>query len=275
MSGSRKQGEPVAKKERADVLLSEQGLAESRDRATRPIMAGQVHLLDKGQKIPVGKPGQMVSRETEFVVRGSARFASRGGYKLLTALEHFDVDVSGLAALDAGASTGGFTDCLLQFGVRHVYAVDVGHGQLDWKLRNDPRVTNMEGVNLRHAPADLLPEPVDLIVVDCSFISLSMILPPCLQFLKPGGVVLALVKPQFEVARDQTDRGVVRSETLQLAVVDKVVTHAVEELALTWHGTVPAAVKGPKGNQEYLIHLKKSDGQQAGSTGNGDPNGIK
>jgi 23S rRNA (cytidine1920-2'-O)/16S rRNA (cytidine1409-2'-O)-methyltransferase len=274
-SGIRKQGDPVAKKERADVLLAEQGLAENRDKATRLVMAGQVHMLDRGQKVPVHKPGQMVPRETEFVLKGGDRFASRGGYKLLTAIEHFDIDVSGLTALDAGASTGGFTDCLLQFGARHVYAVDVGHGQLDWKLRNDLRVTTMEGINLRHAPADLLPEPVDIIVVDCSFISLSLILPPCLQFLKPGGIVVALVKPQFEVARDQTDRGVVRSEDLQLSAVDKVVTHATQELGLTWHGTVPAAVKGPKGNQEYLIHLKKSDGQQAGATGNGDPNGIK
>ena len=224
-------------------------------------MAGQVHMLVKGQKVPVQKPGQMVLRETEFVLRGGDRFASRGGYKLLTAIEHFQLDVSGLTALDAGASTGGFTDCLLQFGARHVYAVDVGHGQLDWKLRNDPRVSNMEGINLRHAPADMLPEPVDLIVADCSFISLAMILPPCLQFLKPGGLLVALVKPQFEVARDQTDRGVVRSEELQLAAVNKVLAHATETLGLTWLGTVPAAVKGPKGNQEYLIYLKKGDGQ--------------
>lgn len=251
----------MAKKERADVLLAEQGLAENRDKATRLIMAGQVHMMNRGQKVPVAKPGQMVLRGTEFVLKGGDRFASRGGYKLLTAIEHFQLDVSGLTALDAGASTGGFTDCLLQFGARHVYAVDVGHGLLDWKLRNDPRVSNMEGINLRHARADLLPESVDLIVADCSFISLSLILPPCLQFLKQGGMVVALVKPQFEVARDQTDRGVVRSEELQLAAVDKVVTHAVQDLGLTWLGTVPAAVKGPKGNQEYLIYLKKGEGQ--------------
>ena len=144
--------------ERADVVLAEQGLAESREKAKRLIMAGQVWLVRGEAKTPVAKPGQQVPRSACLEVKESERFVSRGGYKLLTALEHFGLDVSGMTALDAGASTGGFTDCLLQFGASRVYAVDVGHGQLHWKLVRDDRVVNLERVNLRHAAPDLLPE---------------------------------------------------------------------------------------------------------------------
>lgn len=181
--------------ERADVVLAEQGLVESREKAKRLIMAGEVFLLQGDSKTPVAKPGQQIPRDALLRIKEPERFVSRGGYKLLTALEHFGLDVNGLIALDAGASTGGFTDCLLQFGAARVYSVDVGHGQLHWKLVRDPRVVNLERVNLRHATPDLLPEKVDLIVADCSFISLRLILPPCLQFLKEGGQILALVKP--------------------------------------------------------------------------------
>jgi 23S rRNA (cytidine1920-2'-O)/16S rRNA (cytidine1409-2'-O)-methyltransferase len=243
--------------ERADVVLAEQGLVESREKAKRLIMAGQVWLVQGEAKTPVAKPGQQVSRTACLEVKESERFVSRGGYKLLTAIEHFGLDVTGMTALDAGASTGGFTDCLLQFGAARVWAVDVGHGQLHWKLVKDPRVVNLERVNLRHAEPDLLPEKVDLVVADCSFISLRLILPPCLQFLKDGGHVLALVKPQFELGPEHAVKGVVRSEELQLKAVAEIQEFAREVLGLTVLGAVPAGIKGPKGNQEYLLHLRR------------------
>jgi len=240
---------------RADLVLVEQGLVETQEKATRLIMAGQVYLLQGGGKTPVAKPGQQIPRAACLELKESERFVSRGGYKLLTALDHFGLDVTGMVALDAGASTGGFTDCLLQSGAARVYAVDVGHGQLHWKLTKDPRVVNLERVNLRHAPPGLLPEKVDLVVADCSFISLKLILPPCLQFLKEGGQILALVKPQFELGPEHAVKGVVRSEELQLRAVAQVQEFARDELGLTVLGVVPAAIKGPKGNQEYLLHL--------------------
>jgi len=181
------------------------------------------------------------------------RYVSRGGGKLETAIEAFGLDLAGLTALDAGASTGGFTDCLLQHGVVRVYAVDVGTAQLHEKLRADPRVVSMEQVNLRHAPADLLPETVDIVVADVSFISLTKVLPACLRFLKPGGRVVALVKPQFELSPDKVGKGgVVREAAFQQEAVDKVLEFARAELSLTAVGVVPSKVKGPKGNQEYL-----------------------
>ena len=223
----------------------------------RLVMAGVVvRVLPNGEKVPVAKPGEQLPVGTRLEKKGESRFVSRGGYKLLTALDHFAPEIDGGVALDAGASTGGFTDCLLQHGAARVYAVDVGYGQLHWKLRQDPRVVVMERVNLRTAPADLLPEPVDLVVIDCSFISLKLILPPCLQYLKPGGIIIALVKPQFEVRADQTDHGVVRSREEQEKVVDSIMEFARKELGLVPMGSIPAMIKGPKGNQEYLIYLK-------------------
>lgn len=248
----------MAKKmERADVVLAEQGLVESREKAKRLIMAGEVFRLQGDSKTPVAKPGQQLPRDALLRIKEPERFVSRGGYKLLTALEHFALDVNGLIALDAGASTGGFTDCLLQYGAARVYAVDVGHGQLHWKLVRDPRVVNLERINLRHATPDLLPEKVDLVVADCSFISLRLILPACLQFLKGGGQILALVKPQFELGPEHADKGVVRSEELQLQAVAQVQAFAEEELGLLVLGFVAAGIKGPKGNQEYLLHLRR------------------
>ncbi|MFW5961113.1 MAG: TlyA family RNA methyltransferase, partial [Desulfohalobiaceae bacterium] len=185
------------------------------------------------------------------------RFASRGGDKLLSALEHFQVQVQGQVALDVGASSGGFTDCLLQHGAARVYAVDVGYGQLDWRLRSDSRVHNLERVNIRYAGPDLLPESVDLVVVDCSFISLRQVLPPSLQFLKPAGLLLALVKPQFELGRGRTDKGVVRSPALQEEAVQGVFAFANQNLGLACLGQVQAGLKGPKGNQEYFVLCSK------------------
>lgn len=242
---------------RADIILAEQGLAESREQAKRLIMAGQVFMTHDGRQHLVAKPGQQISSDTVLEIRQPERFVSRGGYKLLSALEGFQLNVTGMVALDAGASTGGFTDCLLQFGVARVYAVDVGHGQLHWKLQQDPRVINMERINLRHASPDLLPEKVDLVVMDCSFISLRLILPPVLVFLQDQGQILALIKPQFELGAKYVHKGVVRSEVLQRQAVEEIQAFAKEELGLMTQGVVPAGIKGPKGNQEFFIQLTR------------------
>ena len=230
-------------KERADELVFAQGLAESREMAKRLIMAGKVALEDvSGVRQKVDKPGHK--------------------YPLDTAIEHFKLDVTGFVCLDAGASTGGFTDCLLQHGAAKVYAVDVGKEQLHERMRRDSRVISMEGTNLRTAPEGLIPEPVDIIVADVSFISLTLILPPCVRWLKEGGLVAALVKPQFELGPHQTDKGVVRDPALRQQAVDKVLLFCQERLGLECLGVVPAAVKGPKGNQEYIVCLRRVEAGQ-------------
>lgn len=248
----------MAKKERADQLVHQQGLAESREQAKRLIMAGQVSFVRGADLAPVDKPGQQLPPDTRFELTGQERFVSRGAYKLLTALEHFALDVNGHVALDAGASTGGFTDCLLQHGAARVYAVDVGKHQLHERLRADSRVISLEGVNLRHAEASLVPEPVDIIAADVSFISLTLVLEPCMRWLKPGGLVAALIKPQFEVGPGGTDKGVVRDEALRRETVDKVLDFVRDVLGLALLGVVPSAIKGPKGNQEYMAVWKRN-----------------
>lgn len=240
---------------RADLLLVEQGLAESRERAERLVMAGQVFLEKDGRREKLDKPGRMLPVSAVLSLNQPERFVSRGAYKLLSAIEHFALDVSGRVALDVGASTGGFTDCLLQHGAAKVYAVDVGKCQLHEKMRADARVVSMEGVNFRLATPELLPELVDIVVIDVSFISLTKILPAVKQFLKPGGVVVAMVKPQFEVASHQTDKGVVRDEALRQWAVETVQEAAIA-LGFAPGGVVPAGVKGPKGNQEYMLLLR-------------------
>ena len=232
-----------------------QGLSESREQAKRMIMAGQAHYLKDGQKIPVTKPGMQLDPDLEIVVKGRDRFVSRGGYKLLTAIEELGLDPKGKVGFDAGASTGGFTDCMLQFGAVRVYAADVGYGQLHWKLQQDERVTNLERVNLRHAEADLIPEKVDLVVCDVSFISLTKILPALVKFLKESGEIVCLIKPQFEVGPGQTDKGIVRDESLRQQAVDMIINFASSELKLHLKGLVPSSIKGPKGNQEYLAYF--------------------
>lgn len=253
-------------KARADQLVCEQGLAESREQAKRLIMADQVRVVGSdGRESPVDKPGRLFIAATVFVLKQGERYVSRGGGKLETAIEAFGLDVSGLVALDAGASTGGFTDCLLQHGAARVYAVDVGTAQLHEKLRADPRVVSMENVNLRHAPAELIPEPVDIIVADVSFISLTKVLPSCLTFLRPGGLVVALVKPQFELSPDKIGKGgVVRDAAHQQEAVDAVTAFAAGELGLALRGVVPSKVKGPKGNQEYLAVFDRPESGAAG-----------
>jgi 23S rRNA (cytidine1920-2'-O)/16S rRNA (cytidine1409-2'-O)-methyltransferase len=205
----------------------------------------------------------MVPPDADLKVTQAARFVSRGAYKLLTALEHFSLDVPGFVALDAGASTGGFTDCLLQHGAKKVYAVDVGKNQLHERLRRDERVVSLEGVNLRLAPAELLPELVDLVVADVSFISLTLVLPSCLRWLKPGGLAAALIKPQFEAGPAALRKGVVLDPLLQKAAVDKVLAFAGQDLALANIGVVPSALKGPKGNQEYMaVWRRRSESEE-------------
>lgn len=247
----------MAKKERADQMLFAQGLSESREQAKRMIMAGQAHYLKDGQKLPVTKPGMQLDPDLEIVVKGRDRFVSRGGYKLLTAIEELGLDPKDKVAMDAGASTGGFTDCMLQFGAIRVYAADVGYGQLHWKLQKDERVTNLERINLRHAEEDLIPEKVDLVVCDVSFISLTKILPALVRFLKDSGEIVCLIKPQFEVGPGQTDKGIVRDESLRQQTIDMIVSFASNELGLRLKGLVPSSIKGPKGNQEYLAYFER------------------
>ena len=239
-------------KERADQMVFAQGLAESREQARRLVMAGQVVLANTEPPRRVDKPGHLFPADTVFALLQKERFVSRGAYKLLTLLEHFQLDVTGMACLDAGASTGGFTDCLLQHGAARVYAIDVGHNQLHERLRADPRVVSHEGTNLRHAQPDLIPEPIDLLVADVSFISLTLVLPPCMRWLAPDGRAAVLIKPQFELGPGETVRGVVKDEGARQRAVDKIVQFCATSLGLDCKGVVPSAIRGPKGNQEYM-----------------------
>lgn len=246
----------MAKTQRADQLVVDAGYADDKHRALRLIMAGSVLWQKReGVWLRVEKPGQQLPRDAALYCAEQERFVSRGGYKLLTALDAFALDVSGNVALDIGASTGGFTDCLLQHGTRRVYAVDVGFGQLHWRLRHDQRVVNLERVNFRLASSELLPESVDLVVADCSFISLRSIIPPAMPFLKSTGDIVALVKPQFESEAARRGDGVIRDAAEQRAIVETVSAHLCQAHALRQQGVVPAAVTGPKGNQEFLLWL--------------------
>jgi 23S rRNA (cytidine1920-2'-O)/16S rRNA (cytidine1409-2'-O)-methyltransferase len=243
--------------ERLDQALVSRGLCESRERAKRLILAGQVRVNDQ----PAAKPSQPVRPEDRLEVLAPERFVSRGGYKLAHALEHFRLSVAGLTALDVGASTGGFTDCLLQAGAARVYAVDVGRGQLAWKLRRDPRVVVMENVNARHLRPEDFPQPFappDLAVVDCSFISLRKILPPVVALLRPDGKIVALIKPQFEAGKREADRGagVIRDPAVHERVLQQLREFATAELRLRWHGVTESPLPGPAGNKEFLVLLE-------------------
>ncbi len=249
-------------RQRADQLVFEQGLAESREQARRLIMAGKVMLALNIPGAPpqlVPKPGHPYPADTAFALLEPEPYVSRGAYKLITILDHFKLDVADFVCLDAGASTGGFTDCLLQRGAARVYAVDVGRNQLHEKLRTDPRVINLEGVNLRHAEADLIPEQVDMVVADVSFISLTLVLPACMTWLKPGGLVATLIKPQFELGPGETVKGVVRDEEARQRAVKKILAFSEANLNLRCRGVLPAAIKGPKGNQEYMALFERGE----------------
>ncbi len=242
---------PRAARIRADLLLVQRGLAESRERAQALIMEGVV-FAPSG---PVVKAGTMLADSIELEVRGRLPYVSRGGVKLEHALDCFGLDVDGVTALDVGASTGGFTDCLLQRGASRVYAVDVGHGQLSYKLRQDPRVVAAEKLNARY-PFEL-PEPVGLVVVDVSFISLTLVLPPALEHLRAGEHAVALVKPQFEAPRELVGRGgVVRDPTTHAAVLSKVVNWAVNQ-GLRVRNMCRSPIVGDAGNVEFFVLLQK------------------
>ena len=239
-----------AKRERADRLMIEQGLAATRSQAQALLLAGRVYFGEQR----VEKPGSLWPTDTPLSVRGTVRFVSRGGLKLEGALNELGVDVSGFVAADIGASTGGFTDCLLQRGARKVYAIDVGHGQLAASLRADQRVVVMERVNARHLEADSLGELVHLVVVDASFISLEKLLGAVSQLLEPGGLLLALIKPQFEVGRREASKhkGVIRDETLRTAAIHG----TLEKVGLAGFEVIAdcaSPIKGPKGNLEHFV----------------------
>jgi len=236
-------------KVRIDRLLVELGLAPSRERAQSLIMAGVVLVDD----FPVTKSGHMVSPDAEIRIRGEDHpYVSRGGVKLARALEEFKLDVRGFVCLDVGASTGGFTDCLLQNGATKVYAVDVGYGQLAMRLREDPRVVVIDRQNIRSIKPDQLPGDLDLIVIDVSFISLELVLPSVVNFLKRGGAVVALIKPQFEVGRDLVGKGgIVKDPASHRLAVDKII-RAARLVGLMHHGTTESPILGTKGNKEFL-----------------------
>ena len=239
-------------KQRLDTLVAERGLAESRERAKRLILAGEVIVSGSNQV----KPGQLISLDAEIVVKQPPRYVSRGGLKLEKALQVFQVDVRDSVAVDVGASTGGFTDCLLQHGARFVYAVDVGHGQLAWKIRQDPRVCVIEGTNIRTIDVNRLGLPVKIGVVDVSFISLQKVLPVIIQIVNPMGDVLALVKPQFEAGRQQVGKGgVVRDVRIHVQVLRDLIQF-VRGLGLSVMGISYSPIRGPAGNIEYLIWFK-------------------
>jgi 23S rRNA (cytidine1920-2'-O)/16S rRNA (cytidine1409-2'-O)-methyltransferase len=244
----------IGKKERLDKLLVERGLVESRARAQALILEGRV--LVNGQRFE--KPGHAVSAEAKIELKGEdIPYVSRGGLKLEGALNSFCIDVDGLTALDAGASTGGFTDCLLQHGARRVYAVDVGYGQLAWKLRQDPRVVSMERTNIRYLDKSRIPEPIQIAVVDTSFISLDKVLPRVASLIEDQGVILALIKPQFEVGRGEVGKGgVVRDPKKQNAAVERI-TQLARDIGLKVLGVKESPLLGPKGNKEYFICLSK------------------
>ncbi len=243
----------MAKKVRIDNLLVDRELVESRSKAQALIMAGDVYV--GGQRCE--KAGTKVAEDAEIDVRASLPFVSRGGMKLDGALDEFGYDCTDKVVIDVGASTGGFTDCVLQRGAARVYAVDVGYGQLAWKLREDDRVVVIERQNIRHLPADAIEEPCDLAVIDCSFISLGLVLPNTLTFLKPHADVVALVKPQFEVGRENIGKGgVVRDEEARDAAIARVVDEAAA-LGLSVVKRADSEVHGPSGNVEHLVWFQR------------------
>jgi 23S rRNA (cytidine1920-2'-O)/16S rRNA (cytidine1409-2'-O)-methyltransferase len=231
------------------VLLVERGLASSRERAKRLIMAGQVRVEGEISD----KPGRRVPAEATLTVDQGLPYVSRGGFKLAAALDHFQVDVQGWVVADVGASTGGFSDCLLQRGARRVYAIDVGYGQLAWSLRQDPRVVVMERTNARYL--ETLPETVDLVTLDASFISLKLLLPVAAGWLGPQGRAIPLIKPQFEAGRRQVGKGgVVRDPHIHRQVLTDLLTWATLQGWGLW-GLCPSPLRGPAGNVEFLAHL--------------------
>jgi len=243
---------------RLDQALVERGLCESRERAKRAILAGQVRVNSQTAR----KASDSVKAGDEISLDAPEKFVSRGGHKLEHALKHFHLDVAGMTAIDLGASTGGFTDCLLQHGAVKVFAVDVGQGQLAWKLRKDKRVVVMEKTNARHLKPGQMPEtfsPADLAVIDCSFISLRKILPTAVALLKSNGKIVALVKPQFEAGRAEADkgRGVITDSAVHERVLKELEDFVAAQNELNWRGVVESPLFGPAGNKEFLALIEK------------------
>ncbi len=244
----------MAKKTRLDLALVERGLFPSREQAQRAVMAGEVRV---GEQVAM-KSSQLVGPEAPIEVDATRQYVGRGGDKLAGALDHFAIDVSGKTALDIGASTGGFTDCLLQRGAARVYAIDVGHGQLDWKIRSDPRVVVREKLNARFLSRADIPEPIDLCVIDVSFISLTLILPNAVEPVTEDGVMLALIKPQFELERADVGRGgIVSDPALHEKATGKIVDFLQHDPRLKVKGIVPSVITGTDGNQEFFICVQK------------------
>ena len=243
-------------KQRLDILLVDRGLAASRPRAKALIMAGKV-LVD-GQLSD--KPGTAIPMDASISLKGEELpYVSRGGLKLAAAIEALSLRLDDWVCLDVGASTGGFTDCLLQHGARRVYAVDVGYGQLAWQLRQDPRVVSIERTNIRHLAPERLPERVDLATIDTSFISLRIVVPAVQPLLKPNGRILALIKPQFEVGKGQVGKGGVVRDPRQRDRVIQELTDYFKEIGLVAGPVIPSPIQGPKGNQEFIILLGSDD----------------
>ncbi len=236
------------------MVLVERQLAQSRERAKSLIMAGRV-LVDA---LPVDKAGTLVDPDAEIQLRGGdIVYVSRGGVKLERALQNFALDVTGMFCMDVGASTGGFTDCLLMHGAGKVFAVDVGYGQLAWKLRRDPRVVAVERTNIRYMEPETIPAAVDLITIDVSFISLKIVIPSVSRFLKKNGYILALIKPQFEVGRNKVGKGgVVKDPELHRETIDQL-SDFFDQLGFVSLGTCPSPILGPKGNREFFILLRQ------------------
>jgi 23S rRNA (cytidine1920-2'-O)/16S rRNA (cytidine1409-2'-O)-methyltransferase len=239
------------KKQRLDLVLVERGFYESRERARRAVMAGLVSL--GGQRAE--KPGTPTGSDAVISIAEPERYVGRGGHKLEAALKAFSIDPGGLVCLDVGASTGGFTDCLLQHGARRVHAIDVGHGQIHWKMRDDPRVVVREGLNARHLTFEDLGERVGFAVADVSFISLTLVLGPAFELMEAGATMVALIKPQFELAAADVGRGgVVRDNDLRLCAADKIRAW-IEGRGARWLGCIDCPVAGRDGNVEFLAHL--------------------
>lgn len=238
---------------RLDILLVEKGLADSKEKARALILEGMVYV----NGVKVTKAGTPIDVTAAVKVLKKIPYVSRGGLKLEAALKNFNIELKGKTAMDIGASTGGFTDCLLQHGIKKVYAIDVGYGQIAWKIRNDPRVVLLEKTNIRHLDKNRIEPEIDLAVIDVSFISLLIVIPRVLEFLSSRGEIIALIKPQFEVDKDEVEKGgVVREEDKRLKVIGKIKTGA-ENMGLKVQGVIESPILGPKGNVEYFIHLKR------------------
>lgn len=248
-------------KKRLDILVTERGLAESREKAKTLIMAGQVYV--DGQK--ADKPGDTFSEDAAVEVRGKGLpYVSRGGLKLEKAMREFGLQLQGCTCMNIGASTGGFTDCMLQNGAQRVYSVDVGYGQLAWSLRTDPRVVNLERTNARYLTREQVPEEIDFFSVDVSFISLTLILPAVRPLLAEHGQAMCLIKPQFEAGREKVGKkGVVRDKAVHEEVIEKIRSFALEN-GFSVLGLTFSPVKGPEGNIEYLIYLERSEAPSQG-----------